>query len=749
MAGLGEIVGTALMGAGQWMGGSMDPEQKSGVLRDVGFIPQERADLVKSIIADVRAARTHWKPVFDRMKKSQDLLLGLQWDGQTSIDDEDRYVANIIQRHVQQRTAAVYAKNPTVVARRKEQMDFVIWDENPLTLQMAQQTVTMANQMAAGTAAGDPQSMQAAAMASASPEAMAAVTAAKELLADIQQGFARRAASDRLCRTVQIYFKNKVLSQQNPPFKASMKQHVRRALAAGVGYIKLGIVRNMEVSPDAMKGMATVQESLATVERMVADMIDDPAAMAELTAEKEQLRLTLEGMQKSPLIVTQEGIVFDFPSSTTIIPDKKLVHLQGFVGCDWVAEEYLFTVDQIKMLWKVDIAAEGCKYTEYNSDGVEARGTINDEAVKDKKGQACVFIVYNRTTGLTYTVCDGYKDFLEEPCPPKLKLERFFPWYPLAFNYIEHHKERFPLSDAFYLRSQQREINRSREGLRQHRIANRPLTAVSKGRLSEPDIEKLESRPDNAVVQLEGLALGQKIDDLLQTVEHPAIKGELYDVEPYFTDVLRVVGTQEANLGGTSGATATESSIAEGSRMSSLQSNMDDMDDHLTELMTDAGKVAFMEIGKAEVLKVVGPGAAWPEASAQEVADEIFLEIAAGSSGRPNKAVEVQNFTQMAPILLQIPGLSPHWLGKQAIARLDDRLDLTDAFIAGQPSIQTLNALAAKPLGAAPQSADGEPAEGQGGKGGDNAPRAGGVGGGLGPQAQNAMAPAGPPVMPG
>lgn len=725
--------------------------QKSDVRRELDDVPEDRLALCKTITRDVKAARKFWDADFKRMRKDMDFLLGLQYAGQTSIDDDDRYTANIVQRHVQQRTAAIYAKNPTVVARRKQMLDFQIWDENPLTFQMATQLVSQAGQVQGAAQAGDPQAQLKAQQAMQTPQFVQEFQVASALLKDVQQGMMRRAAADRISKTIELYFKNKVLAQQSPPFKSSMKQLVRRTMAAGIGYIKLGLVRDMEMSPDVLKGMATIQEQMATIDMMMADIIDNDPALDELSGQKEELRLALKGLQERPMVVTQEGLLFDFPTSTSIIPDPKLIHLQGFVGCDWVAEEYLLTPEQVEMVWKVDVK-KGCSvYDPENSALVEASASVAVGRGQDgrlgKKGMCCVWIVYNRTTGLTYTVCDGYKDFLEDPCPPKLHLERFFPWFVIGFNYIEHQKQRFPLSDVHLLRHPQREYNRAREGLRQHRIANRPLTAVAKGQLDEADITKLETRPDNAVVQLNALAPGQNIDNVLQRVKHPPIDEAVYETDHVFQDVLRVVGSQEANLGGTSNSTATESSIAESSRMSSLQSNMDDMDDFLTELMRAAGQAALCEIGADEVTKVVGPGAAWPTLSAQDIADEIFLEIMAGSSGRPNRSLEVQNITQAMPYLLQLPGMNPEWVAKQLLSRLDDRLDLTDAFLAGQPSIQTLNALAAKPLGAAPQGAASPGGEGtedpaaQGGNGGNNAAGPAGGGGAVAPRPAPAAAP--------
>src|SRR3546814_4156931 len=90
----------------------------------------------------------------------------------------------------------------------------------------------------------------------------------------------------------------------------------------------------------------------------------------------------------------------------------------------------------------------------------------------------------------------------------------------------------------------------------------------------------------------------------------------------------------EANLGGAAGATATESSIAEGSRISSLESNTDDLDELLTTLARATGQLMLMELSVEKVIEIVGPGAAWPNLDREAIVSEIFLEIEAGSSGR-------------------------------------------------------------------------------------------------------------------
>jgi len=237
----------------------------------------------------------------------------------------------------------------------------------------------------------------------------------------------------------------------------------------------------------------------------------------------------------------------------------------------------------------------------------------------------------------------------------------------------------------------QLEINRARQGLREHRRASRPKTVGRKGVLEPEDKEALMSAKANAVVELQGLPDTMKVEDALVAWSGPQINPVLYETEGPYQDILRVVGMQEANLGGTSSATATESQIAEGSRVSATSSTIDDLDEMLTELARSAGQVLFGQMQPETVKAIVGEGAVWPELSRDEIAREIFLDIEAGSSGRPNRAQEIQNATQMMPLLMQIPGLNPEWMAREMLRRLDDRLDLTDAFEQGLPSIQTLN----------------------------------------------------------
>ena len=81
---------------------------------------------------------------------------------------------------------------------------------------------------------------------------------------------------------------------------------------------------------------------------------------------------------------------------------------------------------------------------------------------------------------------------------------------------------------------------------------------------------------------------------------------------------------------------------------------------------------------------------------------------------------------------MQLPGINPEFLARELLRRLDDRLDLDEAFVSMLPSIIAMNGMAQR-LAAGPQGPGGAmdmPGGGaaQGARGGANAPGSGAPG---------------------
>lgn len=672
--------------------------------RDRPDPPPARAALVNHWVSEMHRVESHHSPFFKRMREDQDFVLGKQWPNDP---EQSKYVVNICDRHMHQMTAAIYAKNPRIMARDREQIYGQLWDGKPQTLMMAQQGLMMAQK------AGLPPD----------PTLMALVQEAEQVSQIKEQ-------RKRFAKTLELVY-DYCIDEQPIPFKKGMKLVVKRAVTNGVGYVKLGFTRVLQPKPEVTAQIDSMAERFAMLSRLTEDFAD--GEFTENDKEAEQLRLQIQMLQEQQDMIAREGLDLDYPQSTAILVDPKCQNLSTFMGADWVAQKYVLSEDRIEEIYGIDI---GDNYSAYSVDGRgEIRvypSTLGDSSNPYANGTvtgagpkfAVVYEIWSKRDGQVFVICDGYPEFLQEPAAPDVWTERFWPFFPLVLNDIEHEKELFPPSQIRLIRHQQMELNRSRQGLREHRKANRPKMAVASGVLDEEDLNKLENHPPNSVLELQGLAPGQSVETLLQPIKMPGIDPNLYETGSIFEDVLHTVGMQEANLGGTADSTATESSIAESSRQTAMGSVMDDMDGMLSEFAKAAGQILMAEMSEETVKEIAGPGAIWPQMSRAELARDIMLEIEAGSSGKPNKAQEIQNAQALMPLLIQIPGIDPVFLAKDLLKRMDDRLDLDEAMKEGMPSIASLNTMSKAPSPTPGGNAPEDDPDQQGGEGVNNAPSA-------------------------
>lgn len=698
--------------------------------------PEARKALVTSLQDMIKQAKSFWDKPFRRMERDQKFAYGQQWQEESktgAFNDapDDRYMANITLRHIQMRVASLYAKNPKATSRKRNKLLAEVWDGSMQTLQQAQQTLQMA-QMAAQQAmmmgAQDPSlvaSMMQGQMPQGQPQVQPGMNGqpqmgpdgqpvigmqpppqammpppqelmhAQTIVTEAQQVKVMLDQMNRMGKTLEILYDYEIDEQQQS-FKSMMKMTVRRAATAGVGWIRLGFQRVMGPSPDKDSRIADMKSRLDLIERISADIADNEEAVDSASAE--EMRLALQAMSQEQDIVLREGLMFSWPKSTAIIPDPRCTHLRDFLGCDWVVEEYCLTPNEIQETYGIDV---GDKYTSYDRidtgmDYERARQkwaksrSGDDPAISSgDKGSALVWEMFNKKDGLVYVLCDGFCDFLREPAAPDVYTDRFWPWFVLAFN--EADGSIYPPSDVSLVRPMQLELNRSRQGLREHRFANRPKTVYADGRLSEEDLESLRTHPVNALIAISGLQPGEDVNQLIQALKGAPIDPNLYEVNPVFQDLLRTVGDQQADLGGTAGGTATETSYAAGARATATGSSVDDIDDTLTAIARAAGQILLLNVSEETVKEIVGPGAMWPSLTKAQVSKDLYLEIEAGSSGRPNQQQELQNFERLAPILMQLPGITPQFVAKEAVKRLDDTISIEDVYAEGMPSVVSQN----------------------------------------------------------
>lgn len=659
--------------------------------------PESEKALVKQMIKEIKADKAHHDKAFKRMRRDMRVAM----HGADTDWGDASYRANITGRHVKRKTSALYAKNPKTKAVRRDTLDFAVWDETPQSLQLAQQAAMLQQQANAAAAAAPPVVDPATGMMSQQPPPE--VPGAQQALAvmqDFQQGMQVRQFMKKYGDTMER-LDEYMLDQQLPlNFKRGMKQVVRRACVTGVGYVKHAFQRQTGPSPVVSQQLADAQARLDHLKKLAEDAAEgefntDDAEMAELQA-------SILSLQQEPQIVLREGLVIDYPPSTKVIPDRMCKYLEGFIGARRVTVEYAYTREQVEELFGCDI---GSQFTVYNQDKGTNKLVASDDIFnedfafapaedKKKDGLVCVWECFDKPSGLVYYLADGYPCLLKPATAPDVFAEDFWTIYPLTFNEIESEDELFPPSDVTLMLDPQREYNRSRQGMREHRQAARPRWIYANGSFAdEDDINDMQN-----LEPFEAMAInmdpGGDIGKLLQVVPVPGVDPNLYETNQYFSDIQLITGAQEAQYGATSDATATQSAIAAGATSAADGDAMDDLNDLLTKLARARSQIYQKEMSAEQVTKIVGRGSVWPPLQLQDVADELYLDIEAGSSGKPNQAIEVRNWQQMLPFLIQMPGINPIWLARETVRRLDDKVDLAEAVSQGILSIVAQNGLA-------------------------------------------------------
>lgn len=644
-------------------------------------------------------AKKFYEDSFKRMRLCQQIAKSggtKAWVGKDD-DENGRYVVPIVKRHINQSVAQLYAKNPKSYAERKQRRMGQIWDGKLSTLQEATQQIQAATQIGA---ASDP-----------------TYVALLEDAASVQQYIKMM---DGLADTLNILH-DYYINEQSAGYKQQFKALVRRAKVNGVAYVTLGYQRILEKRQEVSGRIQDTTDQIAAIEQRMREAARDD--VEEDSAKVEELRRMLADLQHKEYLVVREGPVYGFPKSTSIIVDPAVTHLKTLTGAGWWAEEFDMTTDDIEEQYKVDVREKFKRYTP-DKDAKPRWSDQKGEACKDDLAK--VWKVQNKRTGLEFTICEGFDDYLKAPACPDVKIERFFTLFPLVLNEIEDEDEQIPTSDVWDARHTQDEYNRARQGLAEHRRQNKPGTYGPTSALSEKDLEKLASRTSGDHIEIGALVEGQKLADKIAAIPMVPIDPSLYDVEPLYNDMLRIVGGQAASVGTTKGDTATETSIAENSRQVSESSHVDDLDDVLTELARSTGQLMLLELTKETVVEIVGPGAVWPDMpqTREEIAKDLTLSIKAGSSGRPNRAAKLANMERGMPTVLQLPSVNPVPLAEEYLELLE--IDAEDKVVEGMPSIVALNAMMTRQA-AAQQGTGGKPEtdpNAQGDKGGDNAPAA-------------------------
>lgn len=647
------------------------PQQPQMVDADVSRVqdPSEE-ESVKLWRKRIKDAKAYFEPDFKRMREDMEFAANIQWESQTEMDDKaGRYIANFINKQVNDKVASLYAKDPKCQAKMRPRLNYAIWDgtvEQEWQAHMACQQAIMSGQQ--------------------SPGAIQAL----QVVQDIAQGKQWEAMCKKVGKTLEILYGYQC-DTQAPSFKYQMKQLVRRVITTGVGYVRLNFVRQN----DHVLSSSLTDDSLATrikhAKAIMAGITDDK--IQENDPRVEQLKLlfqsVLSSVKQGDETNVEERLEIDFPSATSIIVDQRAKSLKGFIGAEWVAQQFIMPLEAANAYFELtgeNMVTVGGDFMQYADDATAQplpQPTQDGKPTDTSKNPlGCFWEVFDLTTKTHFFICDGWKWYVKAPEPLDPITNRFWPIFSLTFNDIECEPGQkvhiYPPSDVQLLKPMQKERNRSRQELREHRIGNRPFHWTVRGWMSEDDRNKLANHETHEVIEFQGQPANGDMANALGHWSGSPIDQNLYSTAPLDDDARLAVGSNQLQQQmPIRHVAATPAVIQEQARISGVSSNVDDLDDLLSELAKAAGEMMLREFSPTTVQRIVGRGAAWPDQQREDFLNAINLDIVAASSGRPNKAVDVQVAQQLVPLMAQA-GANPWALIKYLANVMDANLDPMD-----------------------------------------------------------------------
>lgn len=625
--------------------------------------------------------------------------------------------ANLIGTNIDNMEAFLYARNPDFdvtpgPAHRMpspEQLKDVIESNEQLMAQLQQQAeadaVEVGRQVATQLVAGGVQPDQALMQSEQAQEGYLATGAVEKLVNDevlkLRKQYARRSREmKQFCETLEAVgtqmWKDASLKRRGRPW-------VRSSLTIGIGVLKASWQERTEISPETQTTINDLQQNVARARAIQTELQDGTAGVIagawdtvkgvfgnDQEAKIADLERQLETIQKGAERVVARGFVVD------VVDGENFQNAPGFtmanhIDAPWNAElgfmsyedaladfgPYLAQFDPKgraeNILSKAtkyyprkpcmgkdeSVSVAGSSVTEQDADAYTTSSDTGTSAFVRtiEIWDAVSNTVLTGITGVPLWVKPGFN-------PPATT--RFYPYFVFCTSSVDG--QRHPQSLVSRSAKLADEFNRSFSAETDHRRRIIPKTAFNAGALEDGEAKKLEKAVIGEMVGIKATRPDADMRSILFPITYAQIDPQLYDRSKIEAAMERIWGIQEALSGSINTAkTATEADIQQQGFQARSSSRRDSLESSLSDLAQYTCEISRVYLSDEDVRFIAGPAAFWPPyMGPDDLTDFVRIEIRAGSSGKPNTALERQSWANLLPLLQtgitqigQLRGASP------------------------------------------------------------------------------------------
>jgi len=449
----------------------------------------------------------------------------------------------------------------------------------------------------------------------------------------------------QFCKTLQAVL-NRIFINDGR-LKKRAKAAIRAAMTVGAGWVKLSWQKDIRRDPIIENRIADAQDNLRRIRQLIADIEDGDESRCELEAKQGELEQQIAALNDQAEVMLASGLVLDNVLTEDIfVLDDTLTDFDGYEQADAIAHRVWMTAERYKESFGKEPPEKAARYGQDKRE----RGQSRNDA--DKVELVAVFEVWDRQSQTVYTLCSGADEWARAPYRPEVFGRRFYPFFALAFNLVDGSRE--PLPDAELLIELQDEYNTTRTNFAEHRRENLPVRVFRKsGDLTDSDIRALANRAANQWIGIEGDP-SKPIQQDVAILQNPPVDPGTYDVQPILRDAEMVMGAGDAAKGTINKAkTATEAEIMAQGLQSRVGERQDVVEDWIGDMANMAAELCLQMMSRAEVAAIAGQDCVWPQLTKDEVFSLVSIQIRAGSTGKPNRNREREQWSQMLPQIQQ------------------------------------------------------------------------------------------------
>lgn len=467
---------------------------------------------------------------------------------------------------------------------------------------------------------------------------------------------------------------------EDAALKRRGRKWVREALTVGLGVMKFSWQERTAPSAETSKAINDLQENIEQARALQIEINDETGSDKKdaLVAELAQQMDTLKS--KDEVVIARQMVVDVVKAEDIQIPEG--FDWEDYLDVPWMAQRIPMTVADARgkfqltdedvrqcrkfsprepvMLVEVTPQMDGelddtsVDYMESDSSASEDDFQSTSGSMSTKGGGKFVIAleIWDRMAGKVYTTILGLKKWVKDPFAP-CYTKRFFPYFTLCMTVVSG--QRHPQSNIARSYKIFNEINRLNSNLAEHRRRALPGILFNGSAMDPEQVKKIMAGGIQEWINVTLTDASVPIGSAIMAKPYAPIDPSLYNTRDLVDQLERIWGIQEALSGGIQvDKTATEAGIQQSGFQARTTSRRDDVDMSLSEAAGFTVELLRCYMEHDDVVAVAGPDAFWPpyEGPSDTMA-MLTVDIAAGSTGKPDTQAERSSMAAVMPVLQQ------------------------------------------------------------------------------------------------